>query len=158
MLRATEPVLDILHKLFIHGPLSNAMLHALTAPKVAEKNTRNRTMLMKRKPNFLIEQPKQQRLAYNANYNSLTYRITNTGVQILSDRGRITPEEAELFFKLRQNFRTYHHDALTAYITASIELGCREEGFSYLGWNYILTHPRCPEAVRRSENPLAQPL
>jgi hypothetical protein len=154
-MKVTEPVLDILHNLFVHGPLSNAMLHALAAPHVAEKNTRNRTMLMKRKPNLLIEQPKQQRLAYNANYNSLTYRITNTGVQVLCDRSRITVEEAELFFKLRQNFRTYHHDALTAYITASIALGCREQTFLYLGWNYILTHARCPEAVRRSDNPLA---
>ena len=114
-IQITSYVLDILYVLFQHGALSNAMLHALTAPTVNERNTRLRTMLMKRKPNLLIEQPKQQRLAYNANYNSLTYRITDAGIQVLLNRGKITLEQSELFFKLRRNHRTYHHDALSAY-------------------------------------------
>ena len=151
----TDYVLAILLKLFVHGPLSNAMLHALTAPAVNARNTRLRTKLMKRKPNLLVEQPKQQRLVHNANYQSLSFRITKAGVQVLHDRGRITREQAELHFKLRQNYRTYHHDALTAYITASIELGCRDAGFGYHGWEYILTHRRCPEATRLAVNPLA---
>ena len=153
----TDYVLAILHKLFVHGPLSNAMLHALTAPAVNARNTRLRTKLMKRKPNLLVEQPKQQRLVHNANYRSLSFRITNAGVQVLRDRGRITDQQAELYFKLRQNYRTYHHDALSAYITASIELGCRDAGISYLGWDFILTHNRCPETTRCSENPFAIP-
>jgi protein involved in plasmid replication-relaxation len=156
-IQITSYVLDILYELFLHGALSNAMLHALTASTVNERNTRLRTMLMKRKPNLLIEQPKQQRLAYNANYNSLTYRITDAGVQVLLDRGKITRAQSDLFFKLRRNHRTYHHDALSAYVTASIALGCRQVGIQFVGWDFILTHQRCPESTRRSSNPLAIP-
>jgi hypothetical protein len=86
---------------------------------------------MRRKPNCLVEVPKQSREAHNANYQPLMYKITNTGVQVLLLKGRIPDEVAHLHFTLGQNYRTFHHDAHAAYITASIELGGNENGIKF---------------------------
>jgi hypothetical protein len=94
------------------------------------------------------------RLSYNANYQNLTFKITKAGVQVLLLKGRISEEVADLYFRLEQNYRTFHHDALTAYITASIELGGRETGIKFFGWDYIFTHPKAPAATKKSDNPL----
>jgi hypothetical protein len=89
------------------------------------------------------------RLSYNANYQNLTFKITKAGVQVLLLKGRISEEVADLYFRLEQNYRTFHHDALTAYITASIELGGRETGIKFFGWDYIFTHPKAPAATKK---------
>ena len=149
--------LEYLYRLFIHGPLSSAMLHNLVSPAVRRKETTERLKIMRRKPNCLVEVPKQSREAHNANYQPLMYKITNTGVQVLLLKGRIPEEVAHLHFILRQNYRTFHHDALAAYITASIELGGNEEGIKFFGWDYIFTHPKTPQTTKQSDNPLRIP-
>jgi hypothetical protein len=149
--------LEYLYRLFIHGPLSSAMLHNLVSPAVRRKETTERLKIMRRKPNCLVEVPKQSREAHNANYQPLMYKITNTGVQVLLLKGRIPEEVAHLHFTLRQNYRTFHHDALAAYITASIELGGNENGIKFFGWDYIFTHPKTPQATKQSDNPLRIP-
>lgn len=149
--------LEYLYRLFIHGPLSSAMLHNLVSPAVRRKETTERLKIMRRKPNCLVEVPKQSREAHNANYQPLMYKITDTGVQVLLLKGRIPEEVAHLHFILRQNYRTFHHDALAAYITASIELGGNEEGVKFFGWDYIFTHPKTPQATKHSDNPLRIP-
>ena len=149
--------LEYLYRLFIHGPLSSAMLHYLVSPAVRRKETTERFKIMRRKPNCLVEVPKQSREAHNANYQPLMYQITYAGVQVLLLEERIPEEVAHLHFTLRQNYRTFHHDALTAYITASIELGGNEEGIKFFGWDYIFTHPKTPQGTKQSDNPLRIP-
>jgi len=146
--------LEYLYRLFIHGPLSSSMLHQLVSPGVRPLQTTERLKIMRRKPNCLVEVPKQLRLSYNANYQHLTYKITSAGVQVLALKGCVSTEVADLWFRLQQNYRTFHHDALTAYITASIELGGRDAGITFFGWDYIFTHPKTPEATKQSDNPL----
>jgi hypothetical protein len=71
--------LEYLYRLFIHGPLSSAMLHYLVSPAVRRKETTERFKIMRRKPNCLVEVPKQSREAHNANYQPLMYQITYAG-------------------------------------------------------------------------------
>jgi hypothetical protein len=146
--------LEYLYRLLIHGPLSSAMLHSLVSPAVWRKETTERLKIMRRKPNCLVEVPKQSREAHNANYQPLMYKITNTGVQVLLLKGRIPEEVAHIHLALQQNYRTFRHDALAAYITASIELGGNENGIKFFGWDYIFTHPKTPQATKQSDNPL----
>ncbi len=155
-IKVTSRDLEYLYRLFIHGPLSSAMLHQLISPEVEHRQTSERLKLLRHHPNCLVEVPKQLRLSYNANYQHLTYKITNTGVQVLLAKGRISIEVADLWFRLQQNYRTFHHDALTAYITASIEFGCSGGHMAarFFGWDYIFTHPKTPKETKQSDNPL----
>ena len=82
-IKVTPRDLEYLYHLFIHGPLSSAMLHQLICPGVNHRQTSERLKLLRHKPNCLVEVPKQGRLSYNANYQHLTYKITNAGVQVL---------------------------------------------------------------------------
>jgi Replication-relaxation len=152
--KITPRDLEYLHRLFIHGPLSSAMLHQLVWPHATPPMTTGRLKILRRKPNCLVTVPQQLRLSYNANYQNLTFKITKAGVQVLLLKGRISEEVADLYFCLRQNYRTFHHDALAAYITSSIELGCKQLGFAFFGWDYIFTHPKTPLATKQSDNPL----
>ena len=153
-IKVTLRDLEYLYRLFIHGPLSSAMLHQLVSPTVEHRQTTERLYHLRHNPNRPVEVPKQLRLSYNANYQHLTYKITNAGVQVLLFKGRISPEDADLWFRLQQNYRTFHHDSLTAYVTASIELGGRDTGIKFFGWDYIFTHPKTPETTKQSDNPL----
>jgi hypothetical protein len=158
-IKITPRKLDLLHELFhLLGPVNTSMLHELAAKDVTINATRERLKHMKLRPNKLIEQPKQQRLSYNANYAPLTYKLTKAGVQVLLNYGRITPEEGSLWQRLQQNYKNYYHDATTTYCIASIKLGCIESGHEFLGWEYTLTHPKCPDATKRAANPLAMSL
>jgi hypothetical protein len=38
---------------------------------------------------------------------------------------------------------------------ASIKLGCIQTGRTFDGWEYTLTHPKCPQATKDADNPLA---
>ena len=153
-IKVTPRDLEYLYHLFIHGPLSSAMLHQLICPGVNHAQTSERLKLLRHKPNCLVEVPKQGRRVYNANYQHLTYKITNAGVQALLIKCYISSEVADLWFRLQQNYRTFPHDAFAAYNTASIELGGRQQAMKFLGWDYIFTHPKCPETTRQSDNPL----
>ncbi len=62
--------LGFLFALFVHGPLSTAMLRALVAPQVSQWVVTERLKKLKRKPNSLIEQPWQQRASADANYSN----------------------------------------------------------------------------------------
>lgn len=155
LIRITPRDLEYLYRLFIHGTLSSAMLHKLVAPNVTREIVTDRLRTMRDNPNCLIEVPPQSRVSCNnPNSDFMVYKITKAGVQVLALKGRISDEVADLWFRLQQNYRTFHHDALTSYITASIELGCREAGITFLGWDYIFSHPKMPEETRLSDNPL----
>ena len=143
--------LDYLHKLFIHGPLSTAMLHRLVRGHARNPRTTARLRLLKGEPNLLVDQPQQQRLGHNANYSPLVYAINKRGIQVLKNFGRISDDEYR-WFRARP-VKHYHHDVMAAYITASIELGTVEAGVRFIPWTEILSHAKCPQATKDAKNP-----
>ena len=119
--------LDFLFALFVHGPLSSAMLRALVTPSVSQWTVTERLKKLKRKPNRFIEQPWQQRTAINANYNHLVFALSPAGLDLLREYARITSEHASWFSGMNANRNTYEHDTMAAYLSASFELGCRQD-------------------------------
>ncbi len=51
----------------------------------------------------------------------------------------------------------YLHRFMTACITASIELACRDHGFKYLSQADIFGHRKCPPELAEAEHPLGLP-
>jgi hypothetical protein len=151
----TSRDLDLLFALFIHGPLSTAMLRALVAPTVSQWTITERVKKLKRKPNGFLEQPWQQRAAVNANYNHLVVALSPAGLDLLRERRRITPEEASWYLGVNENRKTYEHDTMAAYLSASLDLGCRQdENLRFVSWLEILGHEKCPATTKAAHNPL----
>ncbi|MDR3386356.1 MAG: replication-relaxation family protein [Rudaea sp.] len=150
--------LDFLFQLFIHGPLSTAMLRALIAPDVSQWTITERLKHLKRKPNGLIEQPWQQRAAVNANYNHLVVALSSAGLNALLENARITPEQAGWYAGINENRKTYEHDTMAAYISASLALGCREDAdLTFISWLDIFSRDKCPATTKAARNPLLIP-
>ncbi len=150
--------LDFLFALFIHGPLSTAMLRALVAPHVGQKTITERLKKLKRKPNAFIEQPWQQRASANANYNHLVVALTDVGIQALIENERITHEQAQWRAGINENRNAYEHEAMAAHIMASLDLGCRQDpNLRFVSWLDIFNHEKCPAATKAAHNPLLIP-
>jgi hypothetical protein len=150
--------LDFLFALFVHGPLSTAMLRALVAPTVSQWVVTERLKNLKRKPNGYIEQPWQQRAAVNANYNHLVVALSPAGVDLLIERARITREQAAWHFGINENRKTYEHDTMAAYLSASLDVGCRQDqNLRFVSWLEIFSHEKCPPATKAARNPLLIP-
>jgi hypothetical protein len=74
------------------------------------------------------------------------YNLSKAGLAFaasLLERGRAIPKHDPLF-----------HRAMGACIGASFELGATGRGMRYIHCEEILARPTCPEATRRSANPL----
>jgi hypothetical protein len=150
--------LDFLFALFIHGPLSTAMLRALVAPHVGQKTVTERLKKLKRRPNAFIEQPWQQRASANANYNHLVVAITDAGVEALIENERITHQHADWRAGINENRNAYEHEAMAAHIMASLDLGCRQDpNLRFVSWLDIFTHDKFPAATKAARNPLLIP-
>ena len=151
--------LGYLQSLFLHGVLSNEMLHALVCPERAQRATTDRMFLLKNPPNDFIVQPKAQEDSKSANYTSLAYEISPKGVEALVDRGVVTYADMILWQKLQANYKPQHfdHDFATGYILGSISLGARQAGLRYIPWVEILGRQKCPIATREASNPFAIP-
>src|ERR1700722_12980847 len=108
----TERDLDFLFALFIHGPLSTAMLRALVAPTVSQWSVTERLKKLKRKPNGFLKQPWQQRAAVNANYNHLVFALSTAGLDVLREHHRITSQQAAWYFGINENRKTYEHETM----------------------------------------------
>jgi len=146
--------LDFLFALFIHGPLSTAMLRALVAPQVSQWTVTERLKKLKRKPNGYIEQPWQQRAAVNANYSHLIVSLARAGLELLCESGRITREHAAWHVGINENRKTFEHDAMAAYLSASLDLGCRQdENLRFVSWLEIFDHDKCPPTTKAARNP-----
>jgi len=132
--------LDRLQPFFTHGLLSTEMLHALAEPHRVQNYTTQELCRLKRIPNSYLDQPEAQQDTMDARYNRLIYRLSLRGLEALLAAGRITPEDAQLFLDLRGQYKQnqFWHDAATSYITASIELGCKQLGLQFLSAYDIL--------------------
>lgn len=149
--------LDFLYQLFIHGKLSSAMLRALVAPEVGQKRITDR--LMKLKLDGLIEQPFDQRFTTPGNPNSMSLirQLTNTGIQVLIDHDRITRNEARWYYGINDNTNHLAHDIMTAYLTASVQLGCDDKRLGFVSIFDVLKSSDCPQSTKNAKNPLAIP-
>lgn len=149
--------LEYLYSLFIHGPLSSAMLRALIAPACRQKDVTTRLMILKRKPNAFIQQPWQQRHAFNANYNPLIYALSATGLQALLEQRRITRQQAQWYLGINDNRKAFDHETMAAYVSASLDLGCRQNGLCFISWLDIFEHSKCPQQTKSARNPFLIP-
>jgi hypothetical protein len=139
-IRLTDNRLDRLQPFFKHGLLSTEMLHALVEPEKAQNYTTEELKRLKRIPNSYLEQPEAQQDTIDALYNRLIYRLSLRGIEGLLTGDRITIDDARLWRNLRSQHKEnqFWHDAATGYITASIELGCKQIGLKFLSVYDIL--------------------
>jgi hypothetical protein len=113
-----------------------------------EKALSHRLNLLSRKPNLYLARPPQQRQCADANYRPLIYEIDERGVRVLRERGlAVSPRS------YRQHFA---HELMIAQITASIELGTRENSaVRLIHWREILVNANTPAALRDAAIPAA---
>lgn len=106
--------------------------------------------VLKRKPNYYLACPEQQRQSAAANYRHLIYELDARGAEILA---------AEGIRAARRQHRNFAHEVMACQILASLELGtlslpsCR-----FISWAEIVQHPRFPESTRRAPSPHACPV
>ena len=147
--------LDYLQWLFENGPSRTSALHLFFNPQATKQITTKRLKLLARRPHGYVFKPEQQRRNSNANYSDLIYSITEAGIDLLVEYGRITPQ----WRKWRKHLygRHYHvpfwHRVLTADINASIRLAVRDNPLlRYISMFEILD--QAPPATRLSETPI----
>ena len=99
---------------------------------------------------FYLERPEQQYATINARYQPMAYELTDLGSQALRHHG--IPRQM-----WQPPNGPYLHRFMTACITASIELACREQGFTYLSQADIFSHRKAPSTLAEMEHPLALP-
>lgn len=108
----------------------------------------HRLNLLSRRPNLYLSRPPQQRQNAAANYRALIYQLDERGSRALRERGL-----ASLPKSYHHNFA---HELMVAQVTASLELGTKENSSVRLvTWPEILAHERMPAATRESANPTA---
>jgi protein involved in plasmid replication-relaxation len=111
-----------------------------------EKALSHRLNLLSRKPNLYLSRPHQQRQSADANYRRLIYELDDRGARVLRERG--------LSFLPKSYHHNFGHELMVAQITASIELGTRENANARLiTWSEILGSKNTPQATRESAAP-----
>jgi hypothetical protein len=117
----------------------------------SEKALRYRLNLLSRKPNLYLSRPHQQRHSADANCRPLIYELDERGARMLRDRGLPCPTKT-----YRRNFA---HELMVARITASIELGTRENpNVRLITWQEILASENTPKATREASDPAPIPV
>jgi hypothetical protein len=105
-----------------------------------------RLNLLSRKPNLYLARPPQQRHSAAANHRPLIYTLDERGSRALPERGLPLPP--------RTTVRNFAHELMVAQVTASIELGTKENGsVRVITWSEILESDKTPKATRDSATP-----
>jgi hypothetical protein len=140
----TERDIEIF-KLLVHFRyLPSDYIHAFIGG--SEKALSHRLNLLCRKPNLYLARPHQQRQNAQANYRRLIYQLDERGSRVLRDRG--------LSFLSKSHHHNFAHELMVAQITASIELGTRENpNIRLISWPEILANPNTPQITRDSATP-----
>ena len=142
----TERDLDIFKLLVRFRYLPSDYIHAFVGGN--EKALSHRLNLLSRKPNLYLARPQQQRQCADANYRPLIYELDERGARALRERGLTVGSRS-----YRHNFA---HELMIAQITASIELGTRENSaVRLIRWREILANEKTPAALRDAANPTA---
>lgn len=139
-----------------HGPLPSTYLYALTRDLARNhKFHQQRLTELFNEDNtphrgFYLDRPEQQYASMNARYQPMAYELTDLGTQALRHHG--VPRQ---MWEMPNG--PYLHRFMTACITASIELACRDLGFKYLSQADIFGHRKCPTELAEAEHPLGLP-
>ncbi len=111
-----------------------------------EKALGRRLNLLSREPNLYLVRPHQQRQNADANYRRLIYQLDERGSRALRER--------DLPFLSKSHHHNFAHEVLVAQITASIELGTKENtNIRLITWPEILASANMPQATRDSPTP-----
>jgi hypothetical protein len=120
-IQITERDLDYLELLFEIGPLRANCLHALVSPNVTQVVTTRRLNKLFSAPHAYLDRPSQQRDSYSANYSFLIYDITDSGEQLLAERGRISDDERRWRRGLRKGrYVSFWHEVMLGEILGSM--------------------------------------
>jgi hypothetical protein len=105
-----------------------------------------RLNLLCRKPNLYLARPQQQRQSAAANHRPLIYALDVRGSRALRERGLLLPQSTSV--------RNFVHELMVAQVTASIELGTKENpSVRVITWSEILESEKTPKATRDSATP-----
>ncbi|GAB5450251.1 MAG: hypothetical protein Hals2KO_05790 [Halioglobus sp.] len=96
-----------------------------------------------------LKRPPQQLDTFNAFYKKIVYELNPKAKAILRERD-------EYFDISIGNGNSYHHEALTCLIIASIEIASSE--FTFIDWPQILNAKMLPEETKTSPKPFNIPL
>lgn len=147
--RPTERDVQIFELLDRFRYLPSDYIHAFVGG--SEKALSHRLNLLSRKPNLYLSRPQQQRQCAGANYRRLIYQLDERGSRLL--RERVSPTSPKSYH------RNFQHELLVAQITASIELGVRENAnIRLITWGEIVARDGTPLSTRRSASPNAIPV
>ena len=142
----TERDIEIFKLLVRFRYLPSDYIHAFVGGN--EKALSRRLNLLSRKPNLYLARPQQQRQNADANYRRLIYQLDERGSRALRERG--------LSFLSKSYHHNFAHELMVAQITASIELGTRENSnIRLITWPEILANANTPQATRDSPTPAA---
>lgn len=142
----TERDIEIFQLLVRYRYLPSDTIHAFVGGNA--KALLHRLNLLCRRPNLYLSRPHQQRQNAEANYRPLIYQLDERGARVLRERG--------LPYLPKSYHHNFAHELMVAQITASLELGTRENAsVRLITWPEILAHERTPAATRQAANPAA---
>ncbi|GAA0298189.1 hypothetical protein GCM10009087_05000 [Sphingomonas oligophenolica] len=134
-----------------HGPLPTHYLYEFT-----KHIRRDYTHLQNRLTEFYngdahgpwLIRPPQQFAGFEARYQHVVYDLAPRAKVALAERGTIacfSPKRSDPFL----------HRLMQACVVASLEISAPAKGLRYISREEILAHPKCPQATRDTQNPLA---
>jgi hypothetical protein len=137
-----------------HGPLPTHYLYEFT-----KHIRRDYTHLQNRLTEFYngdahgawLTRPPQQFAGFEARYQHVVYDLAPRAKIALAERGtlvRFSPKRSDPFL----------HQLMQACVAASLELCATAKGLRYVAREEIFTHPKCPQATRDGDNPMAIPI
>jgi hypothetical protein len=140
----TERDIEIFKLLVRFRYLPSDYVHAFVGGN--EKALSHRLNLLSRKPNLYLARPHQQRQNADANYRHLIYELDERGSRVLRERG--------LSLLPKTHHRNFFHELMVAQVTASIELGTKENSaIRLITWPQILASKNIPAATRDAVSP-----
>src|ERR1700691_2272245 len=141
----TERDIDIF-KLFVRFRYLPAdYIHAFVGGSA--KALTHRLNLLSRKPNLFLSRPHQQRQTAQANHRPLIYQLDERGSRALRACG--------LSFLPKSSHHNFSHELMVAQISASIELGIRDNpSITLITWQEILANPNTPSVTHASATPM----
>jgi Replication-relaxation len=140
----TDRDIEIFQLLVRFRYLPSDYIHAFVGGNL--KALTRRLNSLSRKPNIYLTRPHQQRQSADANYRRLIYQLDERGSRVLRERG--------LSFLSKSSHHNFAHELMVAQITASLELGTRENtNIRLIRWSEILANANTPQATRESATP-----
>ena len=139
----TERDIEIFKLLVRFRYLPANYIHAFVGGSA--KALTHRLNLLSRTPNLYLSRPHQQRQNAEANHRPLIYQLDERGSRALRECGLPFP---------KSHHHNFGHELMVAQITASIELGIRDNpSITLITWPDILANPNTPSVTRASVTP-----